>query len=88
MLLICRFDNSPLGGKQRRIAFPDSAKSELFSRGADLFHAARAARFAMNPFEKKRFLLPIEVIIALAIKEVVVAVLSYYAIMMSVLLRG
>src|SRR5260221_12095203 len=26
-LLICRFDNSPPSGKQRRIAFPDSAKS-------------------------------------------------------------
>jgi hypothetical protein len=42
----------------------------------------------MDPFEKKRrFLLPIEVMIALAI-NVVVAVLSYYAIMMWGILRG
>jgi len=41
----------------------------------------------MDPFEKKRFLLPIELMIALAI-NVVVAVLSYYAVMMWGLLRG
>jgi hypothetical protein len=35
----------------------------------------------MDPFEKKRFLLPIEVAIALAI-NVVVAFLGYYAFMM------
>jgi hypothetical protein len=41
----------------------------------------------MDPFEKKRFLVPIEVMIALAI-NVVVAVLSYYAIMMWGLFSG
>ena len=48
---------------------------------------ASAARLAMDPFEKKRFLLPIEVMIALAI-NLVVAVLGYYAIMMWGLFRG
>jgi hypothetical protein len=42
---------------------------------------------AMGPFEKKRFWLPIELMVALAI-NVVVAVLSYHAIMMWGLLRG
>jgi len=41
----------------------------------------------MDLFRKKRFLLPIELMIALAI-NVVVAILSYYAIMMWGLLRG
>jgi hypothetical protein len=41
----------------------------------------------MDPFEKKRFLLPIEVMIALVI-NVVVVVLGYYAIMMWGFLRG
>jgi hypothetical protein len=45
------------------------------------------ARLAMAPFEKKRFLLPIELAIALAV-NVCVAVLSYYAIMMWGLFRG
>jgi hypothetical protein len=40
----------------------------------------------MDQFEKKRFLLPIELMIALAI-NVVVAVLSYYAIVMWGLFR-
>lgn len=41
----------------------------------------------MDPFEKKRFLLPIEVAMALAI-NIVVAILAYYAIMMWGLFRG
>jgi hypothetical protein len=41
----------------------------------------------MDPFEKKRFLLPIEAMIALAI-NVVVALLGYYAIMMWGLFMG
>jgi hypothetical protein len=41
----------------------------------------------MDPFEKKRFLIPIELMIVLAI-NVVVAVLGYYAIMMWGLFRG
>jgi Na+-transporting methylmalonyl-CoA/oxaloacetate decarboxylase gamma subunit len=40
----------------------------------------------MDQFEKKRFLLPIELMIALGI-NVVVAVLSYYAIVMWGLFR-
>jgi hypothetical protein len=42
---------------------------------------------AMDPFEKKRFLLPIEVMIALAL-NVVVVVLGYYAMMMWGFFRG
>jgi hypothetical protein len=41
----------------------------------------------MDPFEKKRFLLPIEVVIALAINLVII-VLGYYAMMMWGLFRG
>jgi hypothetical protein len=41
----------------------------------------------MDLFEKKRFLLPIEVLIALAI-NVVVVVLGYYAMIMWGLFRG
>jgi hypothetical protein len=46
----------------------------------------KAARLAMDRFDKKR-LLPIEVMIALAI-NVVVAILGYYAIIMWGLYRG
>jgi hypothetical protein len=59
---------------------------ELLSNCAG-FSAANAARLAMDPFEKKRFLLPIEAMIALAI-NVVVALLGYYAIMMWGLFMG
>jgi hypothetical protein len=45
------------------------------------FSAASIASLAMDLFEKKRFLLPIEVLIALA-TNVVVAVLGYYAIIL------
>jgi hypothetical protein len=41
----------------------------------------------MDLFEKKRFLIPIELMIVLAI-NLVVAVLGYYAIMMWGLFRG
>jgi hypothetical protein len=41
----------------------------------------------MHPIEKKRFLLPIEVMIALAL-NVVIVVLGYYAMMMWGLFRG
>jgi hypothetical protein len=41
----------------------------------------------MDPFEKKRFLLPIEVVMALAINLVII-VLGYYAMMMWGLFRG
>jgi hypothetical protein len=41
----------------------------------------------MDPFEKKRFLIPTELVMVLAI-NVVVAVLGYYAIMMWELFRG
>jgi hypothetical protein len=41
----------------------------------------------MDPFEKKQFWLPIEVIIALAINLVVI-VLGYYAMMIWGLFRG
>ena len=41
----------------------------------------------MDPFKKKRFLLPIEVMIALAL-NVVVVVLGYYAMMMWGFFRG
>ena len=46
----------------------------------------REAR-AMDPFEKKRFLLPFEVMIALAL-NVVVVVLGYYAMMMWGFFKG
>jgi hypothetical protein len=54
---------------------------ELFSRGAGSFSGASIASLAMDLFEKKRFLLPIEALIALA-TNVVVAVLGYYAIIL------
>ena len=60
--------------------------ARLFSRSAEPFLSASAARLAMDPFEKKPFL-PIELMIALAI-NVVVAILGYYAIMMWGLYRG
>jgi hypothetical protein len=41
----------------------------------------------MDPFDKKRFLLPIEAMVALAI-NLVVAVLGYYAIIVWGLFRG
>lgn len=41
----------------------------------------------MNPFEKKRFLPPIELMIVLALNAVV-AILGYYAIMMWGFVRG
>ena len=41
----------------------------------------------MHPFEKKRFLLPFEVMIALAL-NVVVVVLGYYAMMKWGFFRG
>jgi hypothetical protein len=46
-----------------------------------------AARLVVDPFEKKRFLLPLEVTIVLAI-NLVVAVLGYYAVTMWGLFRG
>jgi hypothetical protein len=47
----------------------------------DYFYPQTPRALAMDPFEKKRFLLPIELMIALAI-NLVVAVFSYYAVMM------
>jgi len=41
----------------------------------------------MDPFEKKRFLLPVEVMVMLAINVVVVA-FGYYAMVMWGLFRG
>jgi hypothetical protein len=41
----------------------------------------------MDPFEKKRFLLPIELMIALAI-NVLIVVLGYYTMMVWGLFRG
>ena len=62
--------------------------AKLFSQRAGSFQPQTPRGLAMDQFQKKRrFLLPIEVMIALAI-NVVVAVLSYYAIMMWGFLRG
>ena len=44
-------------------------------------------KLSMDLFEKKRFLVPIEVLITIAI-NIVVAVLGYHAIMMWGLFRG
>ena len=53
----------------------------------DHFNRKRREGWAMDPFKKKRFLLPIEVMIALAL-NVVVVVLGYYAMMMWGFFRG
>ena len=61
--------------------------AELFCSHRGIVSTASATRLAMDPFDKKRFVLPIEAIVALAI-NLVVAVLGYYAIMVWGLFRG
>jgi hypothetical protein len=59
----------------------------LFFRDAGSFSTANTARLAMDLFEKKRLLLPIEVLVALAI-NIVVVTFGYYAMVMWGLFRG
>ena len=61
--------------------------AELFCSHRGIVSTASATRLAMDPFDKKRFVLPIEAIVALAI-NLVVAVLGYYAIIVWGLFRG
>jgi hypothetical protein len=60
--------------------------AELFCSHRGIVSTASAARLAMDPFDEKRFVLPIEAMVALAI-NLVVAVLGYYAIMVWGLFR-
>jgi hypothetical protein len=62
-----------------------TCRGELRYRSqAGFLHASRAGD---GPFEKKRFLPPIELMIVLALNAVV-AILGYYAIMMWGFVRG
>jgi hypothetical protein len=56
-------------------------EAKLFSRDAEPFSPHAPRGLAMDLFEKKQFLIPIELVIVLAI-NLVVAVLCYYATMM------